>query len=269
MMIEAWVETEKGRLFTRAWRGDSEKSPIVLFHDSLGCVELWREFPKRLAHASGRTVIAYDRLGFGRSDPYPGRLDFDFIRNEARDTLPTLQDQFGFERFVAFGHSVGGGMAVIAAGAFPDNCEALVTVAAQAFVEGRTLDGIRVAERNFAERDQFDRLRKYHGDKAGWVLNAWVGTWLSPNFQGWSLNSDLARVRCPVLVVHGEEDEYGSVLHPQRIASFAAGPSVVAIIPKGGHVPHRECEELLVDLVCAFLREPPHSIELCTERSQS
>ncbi|MCR2726207.1 alpha/beta hydrolase, partial [Salmonella enterica] len=84
--------------------------------------------------------------------------------------------------FIAFGHSVGGGMGICCAAAHPDDCRALITESAQTFAEDRTLDGIRAAQRNFAEPGQLDRLKKYHGDKAAWVLSAWVDTWLSPAF---------------------------------------------------------------------------------------
>ncbi len=253
-MTETWVHTERGRLFAKRWGGSgNRKPPIVLFHDSLGCEALWRSFPERLSKASGRPVIAYDRLGFGRSDPYPGRLGFDFIEREAREAFPALRAHFGFDRFVALGHSVGGEMAVTTAAAYPAECEALVTVSAQAFIEECTLAGIREAERAFAEPGEMDRLKKYHGEKAEWVLNAWTKTWLAPEFADWNLDADLARVKCPVLAVHGEDDEYGSPRHPRRIASLVAGPSKAEIIPGCGHVPHREREELLVSLVCQFL----------------
>ena len=71
-----------------------------------------RSFPKHLAVATGRRVIAYDRLGFGRSDPHPGRLDLDFIADEARHAIPLLCRQLGLSELIACGHSVGGGMAV-------------------------------------------------------------------------------------------------------------------------------------------------------------
>lgn len=252
-MTEAWLDTDRGRLFAKRWGGDSRKPPIVLFHDSLGCVALWRSFPERLAEASGRIVIAYDRLGFGRSDPYPGRIGFDFMAEEARVSLPALRKHFGFNRFVALGHSVGGEMAVMAAGAYPADCTALVTIAAQAFIDEHMLVGIRAAERAFAALSEMDKLKKYHGEKAEWVLNAWTKTWLSPDFAQWTLDADLARVQCPALAIHGEDDEFGTLGHPRRIASLVAGPARAEIIRECGHVPHRERENLVVDLICDFL----------------
>jgi pimeloyl-ACP methyl ester carboxylesterase len=255
----AWIATPEGRLFARRWRPrgsaapPTDETPLVLLHDSLGCVELWREFPARLCDSTGLTVIAYDRLGFGRSDPYRGALTPDFIRMEAVRSLPPLGRQLGFDHFIALGHSVGGAMAVHCAVALAAACRAVITESAQAFVEARTLEGIRAAQREFQKEGQLERLEKYHGDKARWVLDAWVQTWLSPQFTGWSLTAALPQVRCPVLAIHGDEDEYGSIEHAQRIAAGVAGRSELEILKGCGHVPHREREAEVVSRVKSFL----------------
>ncbi|MXN79021.1 alpha/beta fold hydrolase [Burkholderia sp. 4701] len=254
---KTWIATPQGRLFAKRWRGApapaADACPIVLLHDSLGSVALWRDFPEQLAQATCRDVIAYDRLGFGQSDPHPGQLSPTFVGDEADQALHALREQLGIASFVAFGHSVGGGMAVGAAAAYPDRCRALVTVAAQAFVEARTLDGIREAARQFAEPGQLERLARHHGDKAEWVLRAWVDTWLSPAFRDWSLDDVLPQVRCPTLAIHGSQDEYGSSAHPDRIASRVAGPSSVVMLKECGHVPHREQTAVVLDAVKDFL----------------
>ncbi|WP_448208042.1 alpha/beta fold hydrolase [Azospirillum sp. sgz302134] len=252
---ERRIEVEGGSLFAKIWTPETTdagpRAPILLFHDSLGCVDLWRSFPRTLAAATGRRVVAYDRLGFGRSDPHPGPLDFDFVAMEGQRTVPRLCEQLGIADFVACGHSVGGGMATETAARFPTRCRALVTIAAQAFVEDRTLAGIREAQRGFEDPAALAKLAKYHGDKAKWVVDAWIDTWLSPRFADWTLDTALAAVRCPVLAVHGEWDEYGSGEHPARIA---AGRGTAHILPKTGHVPHREQETLLTEVISRFLR---------------
>lgn len=188
---ERWVTTERGRLYTKRWMAPArtDAAPIVLFHDSLGCVTLWRDFPDQLAHATARDVIAYDRLGFGRSDPHPGVLRDDFIHDEATGDFSRVKEQLGITGFVAFGHSVGGGMAVGCAATHGD-CRALVTESAQAFVEEGTVNGILEAKARFEQPGQRDRLRKYHDDKASWVLHAWTDTWLAPGFARWNLDED-------------------------------------------------------------------------------
>lgn len=261
---DAWVQHPQGRIFVRAWTPpDTAGSPIVLFHDSLGCVELWRDFPAALCAASGRRVIAYDRLGFGRSDARETLPELDFIAEEARVYFPVLREQLGLERFVAFGHSVGGGMAVNCAAAFPAACDALITESAQVFAEDLTLSSIADAKGQFTDASQRERLERYHGDKARWVLDAWTENWLHPGFSAWSLQTVLPRVRCPVLAIHGVHDEYGTTVHPELIGRLCAGPAQVEILPETFHVPHRERPEAVIDLVCGFLEPVRRSRVAC------
>ncbi|EJN22744.1 putative hydrolase or acyltransferase of alpha/beta superfamily [Pseudomonas sp. GM78] len=253
-----WVNTPYGQVFARCWypgnHGVAEPTaPIVLFHDSLGCVELWRDFPSLLAKATNRNVVAYDRLGFGRSDPHPGDWSNDFIREEAQRYFPFVRASLGIERFIAFGHSVGGAMATHCAALFSEHCQALVTESAQAFVEERTLGGIRIAKEQFQQPGQIERLHKYHGEKAQWVLNAWTQTWLSPTYADWTIEKDLATIQCPMLVIHGAEDEFGSTLHPQRYANLARGEIEMLVISDCQHVPHREKTQDVIDAVCRLL----------------
>ena len=266
-VIEQWVPLPAGRVFVRRWQpaaarpgsAHALRAPLLMQHDSLGCVDLWRDLPRDLAEATGREVIAYDRLGFGRSDPRHGRPALGFVAEEVEQPLPRLLATLGVDRFIAFGHSVGGGMSVHSAaeGAGPWRCEALITIAAQAFVEDRTLSGIRAAERDFQVPGQMARLARYHGDKAAWVLDAWVGDWLDPAFATWTLDAVLPRVRCPVLVLHGEDDEYGSPAHPRRIAAGVTGPVSLHLLAGRGHMPHREDPATVVALVRDFLAALP------------
>lgn len=245
-----------GRLFARQWQpadADPARAPIVLLHDSLGAVELWRTFPALLAAASQRRVFAYDRRGFGRSDARTDRVGVDFIAQEARDELPVVLDALGIDRFVALGHSVGGAMAIEAAAAMPERCDAMVTIAAQTYAEDVTLNGIRAAKLQFEDPAQVERLARYHGPKTPWVLDAWIGTWLSPTFADWTLAQVLPRVRCPALAIHGEDDAYGSPVHARLIRELAGGEARAEVIAGAGHVLHREMPERVVALVTEFL----------------
>lgn len=253
---EHWIPAEHGPLFAKSWQPASgqARAPLVLLHDSLGCVDLWRDFPAQLAQVLQRQVIAYDRLGFGRSAAHPGRLGSSaFIHAEAQGDFQRVRQALGIGRFIAIGHSVGGGMAVGCAAQHAADCEGLVTMAAQAFVEDRTVQGIEDAQHLFADPAQVARLAKYHGDKAQWVLDAWILSWLSPAFADWTLDADLAQVHCPSLVLHGELDEYGSRLHLERIAKGVQGTASSHLLQGCGHVPHREQTQLVLDLVQAWL----------------
>ena len=247
------VAVPGGHIFVRRWSvPGATGTPLVLLHDSLGSVDQWREFPRALAAATSRPVVAYDRLGFGRSSPRTGRPSLDFIAEEAEQVFPALMEALGIERFMPFGHSVGGAMALTIAARWGARCEAVVSEAAQAFVEPLTLDGIRQAKQQFTDPAHLARLARWHGDKAVWVLDAWTQVWLSPAFASWSLDAELERITCPVLAIHGEHDEYGSLAFPRRIAGGVKGPARLGILPCG-HVPHRDRGGEVLRLVADFL----------------
>jgi len=255
------IEVGAVSLHASSWgRLDGPLPPIVLLHDSLGAVSLWRDFPLQLSQRSGRAVVAYDRYGFGQSSARQDRLATGFIAGEARPWLQAVLQQLGLAQVVLFGHSVGGGMAVSAAAAMPEQVVAVITESAQAFVEDRTLQGIRQAHQQFADPAQLARLARHHGQDPGqaqWVLDAWTETWLAPQFANWSLALPLARLRCPVLAIHGDQDEYGSLAHPAMIATQPQafpGQGHSLILQGCGHVPHREQPDAVLRAVVDFLR---------------
>ena len=251
---DRWVDGEAGRVFVRRWPVEgSGRAPIVLLHDSLGSVAQWRELPSKLAQTTSREVIAYDRLGFGQSDPRDELPSPAFVREEATTSFAAVRDALQLQHFVLFGHSVGGAMALEIAAAEGARCVGVVSESAQAFVEPRTRDGIRNAKATFASDAQMARLQRWHGDKARWVLEAWTEVWLDASFDVWSLRDCLPRVHCPVLAIHGDGDEYGSLSFPCTIADGVAGPSRMVALQGCGHVPHREQEAVVFEIVTEFL----------------
>jgi len=250
------ISTPQGQLFAARWTPVEtlHDAPLILMHDSLGSVTLWRDFPERLAAITRRQVIAYDRLGFGRSPQHPDTLTPpDFITEEARGDFTALVDQLGLEAFSVIGHSVGGGMGLGIAAAYPVQCRQLVTISAQTFSEQKTIDGVRDAKVTFSDPAQRARLQKYHGEKTDWVLDAWIENWLSPAFNDWSLDAQIGAIHCPVLAIHGAEDEFGSTAHACRIKSRAPGSVTLSILESEGHVPHKTATETVLESIRAFL----------------
>lgn len=252
---DRFVEVAAGRVFTRTWApiGGRADTPLILLHGSLGCVAVWHDFPQKLARRLGWPVIGYDRLGSGRSSALSELPSIGFIRKEAETVFPALLRSLGIARYALFGHSVGGAMALLIAASQPEHCQAVVSESAQPYVEERTREEIRRVAAEFEQPEQMARLVRSHGDKADWVLRAWRDVWLAPTFGSLSLEADLARIRCPVLVIHGDRDEYGSVKFPRLIASIVTGRSELAILPGVGHVPHRERPDEVAGLVERFL----------------
>lgn len=253
-ITEQILAIKHAHVFLKIWQPQytDNKIPILLLHDSLGSVQLWRDFPERLAVATHRTVIAYDRLGFGKSDPIPSKLSHHFIQQEAH-VVTELLNQLEIPQVIALGHSVGGGMAVSFAAQKPSRCTAVITLAAQAYVEQETLDGIASVKQMFQQPEQMHRLEKYHAEKAQWVLDAWTETWLSAEFRDWSLQSDLQAVSAKMLIIHGEHDEYGSVEQPKRLAKYTHAET--NILPQCGHFPHREHPELVIETIQKFIAQ--------------
>jgi len=256
---DLWIDGSHGRMFVRSWFPERDAlrpnhAPILLLHESLGCIEQWKDFPSALANATGRTVVAYDRLGFGRSDRLTAPPAPTFVEDEAVHGFACVLEHLGIERFVVLGHSVGGSMAVHCAARYPEACQAMITMSAVTFVEQRTLSGIRQARAWFADPAQRERLRRYHGERSDWVLSAWIDTWLAPDFATWTLAHALPAVGCPSLAIHGDDDEFGSERHPQLIADHASGQVEQALLSGVGHVPHREQPEQVLERIERFLQ---------------
>ncbi|KLJ01140.1 alpha/beta hydrolase [Luteimonas sp. FCS-9] len=261
-VAEHALDTPRGTVHATAWThtgGGAAGAPILLFHESLGCVAAWGSFPARLALATGRGVVAWDRIGYGRSTPRQALPGPGFVEDEAAFAIGTVVPALGLGRVVVFGHSTGGSMALLAAAHRPAECEAAVAVSAQAFVEARTVAGVRAARDAFAvDPARFARLQRLHGPRARWVLDAWTETWLAPWFAGWRLVDALPAVRCPVLALHGRSDPFGSEAHPEAIVAHVGGPARCVLLPGCGHVPHREREAEVLQAVAGLLqRRPP------------
>jgi pimeloyl-ACP methyl ester carboxylesterase len=254
---EEQIPIAEGIIYVKRWTPVNAATlnhcPIILFHDSLGCVDMWRQFPLALSQRLSRPVIAYDRLGFGRSSARLGVPSIRFVSEEAETYFPQLKDRLGIGEFVAFGHSVGGAMAVLVAAQLSPECCAVVTEAAQAYVEQKTLTSIADSKGRFANPQELAKLARYHGNKAAWVVSAWTETWLSHEFADWNLRSALPNVTCPLLAIHGDRDEYGSMEFPAVLSSLTSGYAEQLLIADCGHVPHREKEELVLDKIESFL----------------
>ena len=234
-----YIDLNSGKVFVKIWTPESieNKAPIVLLHDSLGSVNQWKDFPLQLATKLSRQVIAYDRLGFGSSDAREQLPSLNFIEEEGLVYFPQIKAKLGLTEYLVLGHSVGGAMAINVA-AQDKECLSIITIAAQAFVEDLTISGIEQAKSVFQQPQHFEKLVKWHGDKTRWVIDAWTEVWLNPEFRTWQLTV-ASKITCPVLALHGEKDEYGSVAFPSYIVEQSTGQAQLNIIQSCGHMPHK------------------------------
>jgi pimeloyl-ACP methyl ester carboxylesterase len=226
---------------------------LVFLHDSLGCITTWRELPQELGATLGCDVLVYDRQGYGRSAPFgPEPRGLDYMHREA-DVLNKLIITTGIQRAILVGHSDGGTIALLAAVRHPGRIDALVTIGAHVFVEEVTLNGIRMVERQMNTTDLRERLVRHHGDRTDALFHAWVHTWLAPFFRAWDITTELASIACPVLVLQGMDDQFGTEAQVQAIAAAVGPQTRTYIIPGAGHSPHRETPGITADLVRLFV----------------
>ncbi|MCS6878803.1 MAG: alpha/beta hydrolase [Geminicoccaceae bacterium] len=232
-----------------------DRPVLVLLHEGLGCTGFWKDLPEILALRHGLAVFLYDRRGYGRSDPEPLPRPFDYLDRMALDELPAVLQAAGIEEAILLGHSDGGTIALLAAAAFPERVRAVIAIAAHAFVEEKTLLGIRAAVAAFAHGELRRKLERFHGPRTEAVFRAWAETWLAPDFRSWTVEDRLRAVRCPVLLLQGEADEYASAEHLTAIARALGGPVRARLLPGAGHVPHHERRAPTLAAIDAFLDE--------------
>lgn len=230
-----------------------EWNTIVFLHDSLGCIALWRDFPEKMARAAQTNFMVYDRRGYGASGSFgPEPRQTDYMETEA-DILIELLDRCGMRNPILFGHSDGGTIALLAAAKYPEAIKAVLTEGAHVFVEDITLDGIAMAKEQYRTTSLQERLQKYHGGHTQALFEAWTETWLSEAFYSWNMEHFLPHIKCPVLVIQGVEDEYGSAAQVTAIVSASSGPAEACMVVNAGHSPHKQNELWLIDRCCIFL----------------
>lgn len=226
---------------------------IVFLHDSLGCIELWRDFPQQLSELTKCNVLIYDRQGYGKSCPFSNpKRDNDYVEHEA-DILNDLLSYWKIDKALLFGHSDGGSIALITAAKYPEKTIGIITEGAHIFVEEITVNGIREAMRMYRETDLKTKLYNYHGDKTEALFRAWTVTWTSDEFSTWNIEHFLPSIQCPSLIIQGESDEYGSLKQVENIINQVSGPAEKFIIPNIGHTPHKENPQKVLAKVSEFI----------------
>lgn len=232
---------------------DAEKLTVIFLHDSLGCITLWRDFPRQVQELLSCQVLSYDRQGYGKSEGFNIKeRDTNYLTNEAY-FLGEILDHLQLKNVLLFGHSDGGSIALIAAALFPARIIGIVTEGAHVFVEKETLDGIKVAKHNYQTTNLKEKLTKYHGNHTEMVFKMWTETWLKPSFKNWNIENYLSKIVCPSLIIQGEKDEYGTIDQVTSIVSKTKGISEALMIPEIGHTPHKEATDAVLHALKKFV----------------
>ena len=248
------------RLECRWWGAPDCSGPtLVLLHEGLGCVAMWRDFPARLQRRTGLRVFAYSRAGYGGSDParLPRRVDYMHV--EGREVVGAVLDAAGIDDAVLVGHSDGASISIVHAGEHAQGpatrIRALVLLAPHVFCEDVSIESIRAAGDAYRRGALRERLARHHGDRVDAAFFGWHDAWLRPEFRGWSIEEFLPGVTAPVLLIQGVRDAYGTSAQLDAIERGVSGPVTRTWLEDCGHAPHRESPEATLDAITAFLAE--------------
>lgn len=239
-----------GARIEHSWIEGGEPT-LVFLHEGLGSIRQWRDFPLKVAAATGCRALAYDRYGYGNSDVLrEARVGIDFMHLEALERLPQLLHALNIRNPILVGHSDGASIALIHAGQFP--VRGVAVMAPHVFIEDICVASIRKAADRFETSGLKAGLAKYHRDAAK-TFHLWADAWLDPAFRNWNIESSLPGIRCPVLAIQGEQDEYGTMGQLDAIARQVSGPCELVKLPECGHSPFRDRPEEVLKKISAFI----------------
>ncbi len=233
---------------------ESAESPTLVFlHDALGSIAQWKGFPASLVQATGLKGLVYDRWGYGLSEPLELPRPKTYLDREATQFLPAVLKACQIDKPILIGHSDGGTIALLYSAAFPHKTVACITEAAHVFVEDITLSGIRATVQAWKSTELPERLAKYHGKKTETVFRGWSETWLRGDFRDWSMLDRLGQITCPLLVVQGTDDEYGTAAQVEAIVQGTNGEATPVFIADCGHNPHAQASDVTLKAMARFI----------------
>jgi pimeloyl-ACP methyl ester carboxylesterase len=251
---EGFLDIESMRLEYRMIGPHPEDAPtFIMLHEGLGSAGQWGAFPDLLAAATGAGVFVYSRAGYGKSSPAALPRLFSYMHDEAKQILPHILDTIGFRRGVLIGQSDGASIAAIHAGSIEDHrVRGLVLIAPHFIVEDCTVAAVNAAHQSYVHGDLRARLARWHSDIDG-AFHGWNDTWRDPAFRHkWDIIQELAYIRVPILIVQGENDEYGTVRQIEIAKEECYCPVEVALMPGIGHAPHQEALEVTLKTIVEF-----------------
>jgi pimeloyl-ACP methyl ester carboxylesterase len=211
---------------------------LVFLHEGLGSVALWKDFPSKVAAATGCNAVVYSRVGYGASTPQLIPREPDFMHVEALSVLPQILDKFEIHDPILFGHSDGASIALIHAGSAGRPVRGLIVMAPHVMIEATCIQSIAAVRNTYENTGLRDKLRRYHADPDG-AFWGWCNIWLDPRFLAWNIEEHVRKIQCPVLVIQGFDDEYGTMEQVDRIACLAPHAKLLKLAACG-HSPHRD-----------------------------
>jgi pimeloyl-ACP methyl ester carboxylesterase/predicted glycosyltransferase len=260
---EGYVERDGVRVFWELY-GEGDQTILLLPTWSIVHSRFWKmQIPYLARHCR---VLTFDPRGNGRSDrPRDGAAysEWEF----AADALAVL-DAAQTARAVLVSLSLGAHRALILAAEHPERVAGAVFIGASVPLTARSaertvfgsFDDVLESDEGWAKYNRHYWLKDYEGflrfffsqcltephstkqteDAVGWGLDTDAETLLlteeGPALDEAATRELAARVRCPVLVIHGEADAISPHARGAELARITGG--TLATIEGGGHFPH-------------------------------
>jgi pimeloyl-ACP methyl ester carboxylesterase len=236
--------------------GCVDKPELVFLHEGLGSISLWKDFPARVAAATGSPVTVYSRYGSGNSDPLAAPHSVRYMHDEALRDLPQVLTQLDIQNPILIGHSDGASIAIIYAGANRDHKGppplGLVLLAPHVFVEDLSVASISEARSRFETTNMCDKLGRHHRDPAR-TFWGWNNIWLHPDFRRWNIEEYLPRITCPILAIQGLDDEYGTMAQVEAIKRRSGGTVEILTLADCRHSAHRDQADATLEAITRFV----------------
>ena len=255
MTPSGFLTVKEGSLEYQWIEGETDLPTIVLLHEGLGCVALWKDFPAVLNQHTNCSVVVYSRLGYGDSDSCPLPRPVSYMHDEAK-ILEQVLAHIQSDKIILFGHSDGASIATIYSGSTTTkHILGLVLMAPHFFVEDVTIQSIEKIKEIYQSTDLGQRMTKYHGTRADDVFRGWNDIWLQPEFLQWNIIEYLKNIEVPILVLQGDDDEYGSPAQVNAVSEYADAIVQEKYYTQCGHTPHSKYRDEVSADVARFIEK--------------
>jgi pimeloyl-ACP methyl ester carboxylesterase len=111
---------------------------------------------------------------------------------------------------------------------------------------------IERARAAFAAGKLRDKLKRWHAD-VDCAFRSWSEPWLDPQFRNWDITDALGYIRVPMLIVQGENDQYGTLGQIEVAKEECYAPVEAAILAGVRHDPCREAPERTLAAAAEFI----------------
>ena len=225
--------------------------PIIMLHEGLGSISMWRDFPQLLALQIGCEIIVYSRAGYGNSGPAQLPRTVRYMHDEGLNVLPQMIAALDIHKPVLLGHSDGASIALICAGGTGVELSGIMLMAPHVMVEEIAVQSIEQARVAWQTTSLPERLGKYHSNVEA-AFTGWNDIWLHKDFLLWNIEEYLDSIKYPVLAIQGLDDEYGTMAQIDIIAQKLPQTQLLKL-PDCGHSPHKDQTESVLRAMSRFL----------------